>query len=224
MLCQLRLSRLAPVCIIDQAGCTCTSCLDRHNTLPSQKKQVDQGFGRLRLIAERKCDEKVIDSKVTYLQASPPELSIPSPVLPTSSSSESDYDDFVNVKVRTASWAAPGLSVLTMDVVRRSSSSPGGRGSPAARRDRPSRPLASLPLHLLLVRHLPFVDRQANHRRRQLLRIGVQQRNPASFFSGARTSSPEMTPFLTLRDRKLAHLRGGRLRSGKSPSKCQARF
>ncbi len=51
--------------------------------------------------------------------ASPPELSIPSPVLPTSSSSESDDDDFVNVKVRMASWAALGLSVLTKYVVRR---------------------------------------------------------------------------------------------------------
>jgi hypothetical protein len=92
------------------------------------------------------CNEKVINSKVRYLQgsgqtpASPPELSIPSHVLPTSLSSESDSDDddFVNVKVRMASWAALGLSILTKYVVRRSSRAPGGRGSPAARRDRPT--------------------------------------------------------------------------------------
>ncbi len=67
---------------------------------------------RLRLIAERQFEEKVIDSKVTYLQGSAQtlawasELSIPSPVLPASSSSESDDDDFVDFQVRMAFWVA----------------------------------------------------------------------------------------------------------------------
>jgi hypothetical protein len=178
------------------------------------------GRKRLRLIAERQCDEKVIDSKVMYLQgsrqspASPPEISIPSPVLPTSSSSESEDDDFVNVKVHMVSWAAQGISVLTKYVVRRSSCSPGGRGSPAAQRDCPSRQLVSL----LFVPRQPLVDRQANHRRRQRLRNGVQQQNHwyahASFFCGARTDSPEMTLFPTLPGRKLARPTSRRLRNG----------
>ena len=197
-------------------------------TTPSLRKRCRSIKGsperkRLRLIAEGQCDEKVIYSKVTYLQGSrqspalPSELSIPFPVLPTSSSSESDDDDFVNVKVRMASWAAPGLSVLTKYVVRRSSRSSCGRGSPAARRDRPSHPLVSLPLHLLFVLRRPLVDRQANHRLRRRLRNCAQQRNHgyahASFFSGARTVSPEMTLFPSHPGKKLARPRGG-LRNG----------
>jgi hypothetical protein len=66
------------------------------------------GRRRLRLIEERQCDEKCIDSKVTFLNGSAPpliptrgldpvpaaELRIPSPLQPSSTSSESDDDDF----------------------------------------------------------------------------------------------------------------------------------
>ncbi len=54
------------------------------------------GRRRLRLIEQRKCNEKSIDSKVTFLQGSAPpsEHRIPSPVLLSTSSSESDDDDF----------------------------------------------------------------------------------------------------------------------------------
>jgi hypothetical protein len=117
-----------------------------------------------------------------------------------------------------ASWAALSLSVLTKHVVCRSSRPRGGRGSPAARGDRPSRPLVRLPLHLLFGSRRPLVDRQANNRRRRRLRNGAQHRNHgyahASFFSGARTASPEMTLFPTLPCRYLAHPRGGLLRNG----------
>ena len=68
---------------------------------------------KLRLIEERQCDEKSIDSKVTFLKGSAPpliptrwldpgpaaELRIPSPLLPSSTSSESDDDDF-QIEVR----------------------------------------------------------------------------------------------------------------------------
>ncbi len=68
---------------------------------------------RLRLIEERQCDEKSIDSKVSFLKGSAPhplptrgmdpgtaaELRIPSPVLPSTTSSESDDDDF-QIEVR----------------------------------------------------------------------------------------------------------------------------
>jgi hypothetical protein len=90
---------------------------------PSLRKRCKKikgsaGRKRLRLIAERQCDEKVIDSKATYMQ-----VCIPSPVLPTTLSSESDDDEFVDARVRMASWAATILSVLTKFVVHRSSSS-----------------------------------------------------------------------------------------------------
>ncbi len=68
---------------------------------------------RLRLIEECQCDEKSIDSKVTFLKGSAPpllptrwldpgpadELSIPFPLLPSSTSSKSDDDDF-QIEVR----------------------------------------------------------------------------------------------------------------------------
>ncbi len=71
------------------------------------------GRRRLRLIEQHKCDEKSIDSKVTFLQgsATPPlptrgwdpgpadELRIPSPLLPSSTSSESGDDEF-QIEVR----------------------------------------------------------------------------------------------------------------------------
>ena len=71
------------------------------------------GRRKLRLIEERQCDEKSIDSKATFLKgsASPliptcrldpgpaAELCIPSPLLPSSTSSESDDDDF-QIEVR----------------------------------------------------------------------------------------------------------------------------
>jgi hypothetical protein len=74
------------------------------------------GCRRIRLIEQRKCDEKSIDSKVTFLQGSTPtslptcgrdpgsaeELRIPSPILPSTSSSESGNDDF-QIEVRMTS-------------------------------------------------------------------------------------------------------------------------
>jgi hypothetical protein len=58
---------------------------------------------RLGLIKERKCDKKVVYSKVTYLKGSAPlptsagdpapDPVIPSPVMPFTSSSGSDYDE-----------------------------------------------------------------------------------------------------------------------------------
>ncbi len=71
------------------------------------------GRRRLRLIEERQCDEKSIDSKVSFLKGSAPpplptrgldpssaaELRIPSPVLPSTTSSESDDGDF-QIEVR----------------------------------------------------------------------------------------------------------------------------
>jgi hypothetical protein len=71
------------------------------------------GRRRLRLIEQRKCDEKSIDPKVTFLQgsATPPlltrgrdpcpadELRIPFPLLQSSTSSESG-DDNLQIEVR----------------------------------------------------------------------------------------------------------------------------
>jgi hypothetical protein len=71
------------------------------------------GRRRLHLIEERQCDETSIDSKVTFLKGSATplfptcwldpgpaaELRIPSPLLPSSTSSESDDDDF-QIEVR----------------------------------------------------------------------------------------------------------------------------
>jgi hypothetical protein len=176
------------------------------------------GRKRLRLIAGRQCDEKVINSKVTYLQgsrqtlASAPEVCIPSPVLPTSWSCESEDDDFVDVRVRMTSWAATVLSVLTK--FHRSRSSPSRHGSPASPRDLPSLPPVSLPLHRVFVLRLnPLVDSRANHRLRLRLRNGAQHRNrgyahAAFFFLEKSPPSPEMTPFPTLSGRKLACPRG----------------
>ena len=74
------------------------------------------GRRRLRLIEERQCDEKSIDSKVTFLKGSAPPLiptcrldpgselrvCIPSPLLPFSTTSESDDDDFqIEVRMTT---------------------------------------------------------------------------------------------------------------------------
>jgi hypothetical protein len=104
------------------------------------------GHKRLRLIAERQGDKKVINSKVTYLQgsrqtqASVPDFSIPAQVLPTSSSSESNDDDFVDVHVRMASWIAPVLSVLTQGSSMPSASQP--TAAPAVRS--PTRPCRKL--------------------------------------------------------------------------------
>jgi hypothetical protein len=71
------------------------------------------GQRRLRLIEQHKCDEKSIDSKVMQMQGSAPpslptrgldpgpaeELCIPSPVLPSTSSSQSGDNDF-QIEVR----------------------------------------------------------------------------------------------------------------------------
>ncbi len=71
------------------------------------------GRRRLRLFEQRKCDEKSIDSKVKFLQGSAPpplptrgrdpgpadELRIPSPLLLSSTSPESDDDGF-QIEVR----------------------------------------------------------------------------------------------------------------------------
>jgi hypothetical protein len=106
-------------------------------------------------------------------------------------------------------WAAQILSALTKFAVRRTNSAPGGRGSPAPRRHRPSCPQASR-----LVQPVEWnVHRQANHQRRRQRRNGVQPQK-RRYSHAASWRFPEMTPFPTLPGRKLARPRGRRLRSG----------
>ncbi len=148
------------------------------------------GRRRLRLIEERQCDEKSKDSKVSFLKGSAPlplpirgqdpgsaaELRIPSQVLPSTTSSESDNDDF-QIEVRMTAYTVQCLFIVTSWSLRRPNPAPGGRGTPAGPRSRGLGSLSvSQPLPLLHVLNLcRGVRRQVSHQQFFPLRNGENQ-------------------------------------------------
>ncbi len=135
------------------------------------------------------CNEKSIDSKVSFLKgsASPPllirwldsssaaPLSIPSPVLPSTTSSESDDDDF-QIEVRMTAYTTQCLFIVTSWSLRRPNPAPCGRGTPAGPRSCSPRSLSvSQPLPLLHVLKLSRGVREVSHRQFFPLRNGENQ-------------------------------------------------
>ncbi len=147
------------------------------------------GRRRLRLIEERQCDEKSINSKVSFLKgsASPPlpirgldpssaaQLRFPSPILPSTTSSESDDDDF-QIEVRMTAYTIQCLFIVTSWSLRRPNPAPGGRGTPAGPRSSGPRSLSvSQPLPLLHVLNLSRGVGQVSHQQFFPLRNGENQ-------------------------------------------------
>ena len=87
---ELRVRSHASVHVLVFAGGMCPCELGRSYRISAEENQVHTGYRRLRIIEERKDDEKHIDSKVKYLAGPSPSHVIPTPVFPPDSSD----DDF----------------------------------------------------------------------------------------------------------------------------------
>jgi len=177
---ELRVRSHASVHVLVFAGGMCPCELGRSYRISAEENQVHTGYRRLRIIEERKDDEKHIDSKVKYLAGPSPSMVIPTPVFPPDSSD----DDFqvcacipcllVDASTDHCAGRRPrnrsGSKRLQPHQVRR------GHGSPAHRRLPPSHPSARrlrvspLQVHrniVLLVDGAHALSRSRRRRRRR---------------------------------------------------------